>query len=321
LPHFQRREVNRGNIVTSNFPTILVVGAAGPSAGLVVPALARRGAKVRGFVRDKAQGDAVRAHGAADIAVGDLRDRASLDAALSGIESVFYIAPAFQRDEVDLGLTMVTAAKAAGVSRIVFSSVIHPTLSSLANHFAKTPVEEAILASNIGYVFLHPAMFFQNLAASWPKVAATGTFAEPWSMDTRFSRVDYRDVAEVAALALTTDRLTFGTFELCAEGNFDRRDVAAIMAEVLGRPVAAAVSEQGDAPREMRAMFDWYDSHGLLGNDVVLRALLGREPRSLRSYFEELADKPLPPAQRSHHAVKVAATRTVADQTPSQPSS
>ena len=191
--------------------TVLAVAAAGPFAGLVVPALASHGAKVRGLVRNGAQGDAVRATGALDIAVCDLRDRASLDAALIGVDSVFYLAPAFQPDEVDLGLNMVAAAKAAGVSRIVFSSAIHPTLSALTNHAANVPVEEAILSSDMEYVFLHPAMFFQNLAAIWPKVAATGVFAEPWSMATRFSRVDYRDVAEVAALALTTDRMTFGT--------------------------------------------------------------------------------------------------------------
>ncbi len=52
-------------------------------------------------------------------------------------------------DEVDLGLTMEDAEKAAGVSRIVFSSVIHPTLSALENHAAKAPVEEAILASDL----------------------------------------------------------------------------------------------------------------------------------------------------------------------------
>lgn len=273
-------------------PAVLAVGAAGPFAGLVVPALKCHGATVRGLVRDAAQGDAVRAHGADEIAVGDLRDRSSLDAALVGVDSVFYIAPAFQPDEVDLGLTMVAAAKTAGVSRIVFSSVIHPTLSALQNHAAKAPVEEAILASDMEYVLLHPAMFFQNLARSWPKVAADGVFAEPWSAETRFSRVDYRDVAEVAALALTTDRMTFGTFELCAEGDLDRRDVAALMAEVLGRPVEAAVGDPGEVSGDMRKMFDWYDHHGLLGNDIVLHALLDREPRSLRSYFEELKASP-----------------------------
>ncbi len=271
-------------------PEVLAVGAAGQFAGLVVPALAERGARVRGFIRDASQAHAVRDHGAEEIAIGDLRDRSSLDAALRGIDQVFYIAPAFQSDEEELGLGMVAAAKAAGVSRFVFSSVIHPVLSALVNHGAKAPVEEAVLASDMEYIFLHPAMFFQNLDRSWPAVVRSGVFAESWSSDTRFSRVDFRDVAEVAALALTTDRLNFGTFELCAEGDLDRRDVAAMMSEALGRPVeAAAVVAPDDASPAMRLMFDYYDRHGLVGSSVTLRAVLGREPRSLQRYFEELA--------------------------------
>jgi hypothetical protein len=39
----------------------------------------------------------------------------------------------------------------------------------------------------------------------------------------------------------------------------------------------------------MKPMFDWYDRHSLLGNALTLRAILGREPRTLRAYFEELA--------------------------------
>jgi hypothetical protein len=38
----------------------------------------------------------------------------------------------------------------------------------------------------------------------------------------------------------------------------------------------------------MKTMFDHYDHHGLLGSPLTLRAILGREPRTLRSYFEEL---------------------------------
>lgn len=295
VPSFDHRRVGQ---VNGGAPVVLAVGAAGPFAGLVVPALAEHGARVRGLVRDAGTGEIVREHGAEEIAVGDLRDRSSLDAALRGVDAVFYIAPAFQEDEAELGLTMVEAAKAAGVSRFVFSSVIHPVLSALANHSAKAPVEEAVLASDMEYVFLHPALFFQNLDRIWPAVARTGVFAEPWSCDTRFSRVDYRDVAEVAAIAMTSDRLNFGTFELCAEGDLDRRDVAALMGEVLGRPIEAKVAESTDASPAMRLMFEYYDRHGLLGSSLTLAAILEREPRSLRAYLEELAALPAERASR-----------------------
>ncbi len=118
------------------------------------------------------------------------------------------------------------------------------------------------------------------------------------------TRVDYRDVAEVAAIALTEERLLYGTFELCADGNLNRHDVAALMDEVIGRKIDAAAPSFGNWSAEakiphdqdqmgaLKAMYDWYDKHSLLGSPLTLRAILGREPRTLRAYFEELAAGP-----------------------------
>jgi uncharacterized protein YbjT (DUF2867 family) len=145
------------------------------------------------------------------------------------------------------------------------------------------------------YTFLHPTVFFQNFTEAWPRIVETGTLAEPWSVDTRFSRVDYRDVAEAAAIALTEDRLLYGTFELCAEGRLNRREVAAVIGEVLGRAIKAermdpkvASAGAGPGAPALEKMFDWYDKHGLMGSDLTLRAILGREPRTLRAFFEAL---------------------------------
>lgn len=268
---------------------VLAFGAAGKFAGLVVPELAKRGAWVRGMVRDAGQTDAVLQRGASEVAVADLTDAASLPAALDGIDAVFYLAPVFHPDEAALGRRMVAAAKEAGVRRFVFSSVIHPSLSVLVNHSAKLPVEDAILQSGMDYVLLQPTLFFQNLTAAWPGVVEHDVFAEPWSCDTRFSRVDYRDVAEVAAIALTDDRLLNGTYELCGDGPHDRRDVARLLSEVLGRDIAAAVADRPGTDSPIGRMFDYYDRHHVVGNALVLRTILGREPRSLRDFFQERA--------------------------------
>lgn len=284
--------------VMNSDSTILAVGATGKFAGLVVPALAQRSAKVRGLIRDPKQGDAVLKNGATEVAIADLNDRSSLDAALKGIDAVFYIAPAFMSNEVEVGKSIVTAAQQAGVRRFVFSSVIDPVIS-LTNHSAKAPVEAAIVESGMEYTILQPTLFFQNLARGWAGVLDTGTYGEPWSAETRFSRVDYRDVAEVAAIALTEDRLLYGTFQLCAEGLLNRQDVAALMGEVLGRKIEAVRSNppaiptpNADAEQQvspMQMMIDWYDHHALVGNALTLRAILDREPRTLRDYFKELA--------------------------------
>lgn len=288
-------------------PLILTVGADGKFAGLVVPELAKRGAKVRGLVHRAEHKDTVLKSGATEVAIGDLTDAASLKAALQGVGSVFYIAPAFIENEAEVGVNMVRAAQAAGVRRFVFSSVIHPVISALINHSAKAPVEAALIESDMEFVLLQPAMFFQNFAQSWPKAVQSGTYAEPWSAQTRFSHVDYRDVAEVAAIALCEDRLNFGTFELCAEGQHNRIEVAALMSEVLGKPIASgdvdpskmtgAPAPDGQ-PSPIQKMVAWYEHHGLLGNALTLRAILGREPRTLRAYFQELASGASPRATR-----------------------
>ena len=62
--------------------------------------------------------------------------------------------------------------------------------------------------------------------------------------------VDYDDVAEVAAIALTEPRLTRGTFELAAPGEYTGHDLAAHLGEALGRPVRAeqvALEDYGPA--------------------------------------------------------------------------
>jgi uncharacterized protein YbjT (DUF2867 family) len=282
--------------MSEKLPLILAIGAAGKFAGLVVPELARRGAKVRGFVRSPDEIDAVKALGADSVRVGDLTDPASVRRAMEGVGRVFYIAPAFLPNEAEVGVAVVEAAKDAGVERFVFSSVIHPILGELANHAAKAPVEDAALSSGLEYTFLHPTLFFQNFTNSWSRIVKGGVLAEPWSVETRFSRVDYRDVAEAAAIALTEDRLLYGTFELCAEGWHNRIEVAAIIGEVLGRSIRAqrvdpkaAAAEAGPGASALEKMFKWYDKRGLMGSSLTLRAILGREPRALPAFFAELA--------------------------------
>lgn len=281
--------------------TVLAVGAAGSFAKLVVPELIKKGVEVRGLTSDPSHEEAARNNGAQQVVIGDLHNLESIRSALEGVDRVFYIAPVFAPQEVQLGRNLIDAARETGVRRIVFSSVIHPILSTLGNHDAKARVEEAILGSDLGYTFLHPTLFFQNYAEAWPVVAKTGVLAEPYSAERRLTRVDYRDVAEVAAIALTEDRLLNGTFELCADGDLDRHDVARLMSEVLGREVSVeappfkewadkvGVPKEGPVRPGLEAMFGWYDRHGLLGNPLTLRAILGREPRTLRAYFEELA--------------------------------
>jgi uncharacterized protein YbjT (DUF2867 family) len=280
--------------------TVLVVGASGRSGGFAAGALARRGVTVRALVRSESAGEIARANGASEIAIGDLRDSNSLKSALQNIDGVYHVGPPFVADEAELGTAMVDAAKRAGIRKFVFSSVIHPA-NGLANHTSKLPVEQALLRANLDYTILYPATLFQNMAAAWQGVVETGVFAEPFATRARLARVDYRDVAEAAAEALTTDRLAYGSFELAADGMHDRIAIAAIMSDILGRPIEAAELNfsdwvaiakppfEGEPLAQLERVFQSYTAFGSAGNSLSLRAILGREPRTLRQFFAELA--------------------------------
>ncbi|TKB31235.1 MAG: NmrA/HSCARG family protein, partial [Mesorhizobium sp.] len=133
-----------------------------------------------------------------------------------GVDGVFHIGPAFAPDEAAMGVAMVEAAMRTGVQKFVFSSVIQPTNTRLKNHASKVPVEDALYSTNMEYTILHPANFMQNIAGAWPSVVRDGVFSEPFPKTKKLARVDYRDVAEVAAIALTEARLSYATLELCA---------------------------------------------------------------------------------------------------------
>lgn len=207
-----------------------------------------------------------------------------------------------------MGRNMVAAAKAAGVRKFVFSSVIHPSISTMVNHAAKQPVEQALYESGLDYTILQPAMFMQILSGAWLSILETGTITMPYSKRAKMSYVDFRDVAEVAGRAFVDDDLSYGTYELCAPGMVSRLEMATLIGDALGRTItadevnpnlwAATVSiPAGFFRYGLIAMNAHYNQYGLAGgNALVLRATLGREPRTLAQYFVELAIRTSPTA-------------------------
>jgi uncharacterized protein YbjT (DUF2867 family) len=282
---------------------ILTVGATGQYAGLVLAELKKRGATVRALVRSEDGAKLALELGADETALGDLNDPASLSAAAAGADGVFHINPAFAPNEADLGLAMVKAAEDAGVTKFAFSGVIHPSLTKLPNHAAKLPVEEAIYESSLVFTVLQPTLFMQTIGQGWDEVIAENRFSMPYSKQMRVSYVDYRDVAEVAAIALTSNRLDYGTYELCAPGMLNRIELTLLMTKALGRSI-----EAGDLPFEewadkaripagplrdgLARMYIDLDQGGLPGgNALVLQAILGREPRGIAEYVAELSGR------------------------------
>lgn len=283
---------------------ILVVGAGGHFGRFVAPLLLDRGAKVRGMVHHDKAATVAKSTGITDIARADLRDDAAVLRALEGVGGVFYIPPKFLPDEAELGVKLVRLAAQSGVERFVLSGVMYPFITDMRNHRAKLPVELALVKSGMAFTILQPTNIMQSTGAFfWEKVLETGEYVEPWAQDKKSCYVDYRDVAEVAAKALIEDGLQNATFELTARGEISREDIVAMMSEALGRTITTRTMEIGEwntrnmpsEPAFLREAFididTFYSRYGFPGgNDLVLRTILGREPRTMRAYIRELVE-------------------------------
>src|SRR5699024_7571002 len=162
------------------------------------------------------------------------------------MEGMFLILPAFAPDAAELGVAAVQAASAAGVRRVVFNSVYHPSLS-LVNHAAMQPVEEALYRSGVEFTVLQPAMYLQGLSGSLRSALRTGRIAMPCSAESRMSLVGYRDVADAVAEAFASDALVGGTFELAAPGMYTRNQLAEAMSRRAGTELAHITVEPGGA--------------------------------------------------------------------------
>ncbi|MBM3559601.1 MAG: NAD-dependent epimerase/dehydratase family protein [Alphaproteobacteria bacterium] len=279
---------------------ILVTGASGATGVHVIRQMARRGAEVRALSHSQAGADRVRAAGAREVAMGDMRVANDFARALAGIDIVYHIYPALQEDEDSVGIRIVEQARRAGVRRFVFHSVIRPQIEAMPYHWKKMRVEEALFASGMPYVVLQPSMYMQNIRGEWPAIVKDGVYARYFSPHRKMNVVDLDDVGEAAAIAVTGDRLDNGVFELGGPDSLTHAEMAGILTRVLGRPVRAEGRPVEDGIAAMKARgvpaytIDNFavlsrvaDALGVPGNGVVHSAIIGRP----LARFEDFARK------------------------------
>ena len=102
---------------------ILVTGAGGKTGKAVIRALAQTGQPVRAWQRRPEQ---VEETPETDSVVGDMEDAALWRRACRNVEAIYLICPNMHARELEIGRQALRAAQAAGVSRFVYHSVLHP---------------------------------------------------------------------------------------------------------------------------------------------------------------------------------------------------
>lgn len=217
-------------------PLVLVAGATGGTGSLVVAELLRQGYPVRAFVRNAAKA-AERLGPDVEAAVGDLKNVASIVAALDGVDAVINAAGAGvgggndntpEKVDYEGARNLAEAAQAAGASHYVLVSSRGVTdgnhyLNRMFNNILKWKLkgEEAVAASGIDYTIVRPGGLGDGEGGKQTIVFEQG--------DNRSEGIfiNRADVARVCVAALQHDAARNKIFEIHAADGEPQADFGA----------------------------------------------------------------------------------------------
>jgi uncharacterized protein YbjT (DUF2867 family) len=278
---------------------ILVIGGTGKVGSEVVQELRKRDADIRILVRKK-DASATGMEGIETV-VGDLLDPVSVQKALNGVDKL-YLLNAVAPDELTQALIAYDLAKKLKLKQIVYHSVFKVDSFKDVPHFAsKFAVESALREFDLPFTIIRPNYFHQNDEALKDVLMGPGIYPVPLGRP-GISSVDVRDIAEAAAIALTSDGHLGKTYNLNGPEVLSGSKVASIWSGLLGREIKYS-GEDMDAFEEqmrqkapawsafdIRMMFQRYLERGFVaceGDIETLTALLGHTPRRYEDFARE----------------------------------
>lgn len=279
---------------------VLVTGGTGRVGRELVDQLQQRGASVRIFTRDQ---DSKSLPAGAEVAVGDLTNPDTVRTALQGVDKLFLLIGNVA-DELTQALLTYEVAREAKIQHITYLSVYQAERFPDVPHFiAKHTIETALKDFDVPFTILRPGYFFQNDVALKDLLTGPGIFPTPIG-EAGLAAVDARDIAEAAAITLTTEGHAGKTYDLVSHTTLSGPGAAAIWSKVLGKPVTypgvpvAAFEQQLRQfmppwyAMDLRLMFQRYQERGFAPAPTDADAfakLLGRAPRSYEQFAEEMA--------------------------------
>jgi uncharacterized protein YbjT (DUF2867 family) len=286
---------------------ILVTGSTGSIGSQVVASLAKRGAVVHALARKPEK--AYFPPGVTPVR-GDLADVDSMRSALAETRTLFLLT-AVSPDEMTQVLVTLGLAREAGIRRIVYFSVIHSDLYTDVPHFsAKYAAERMIGQFQMQATVLRPAYFMQNDLNLKDALLESGVYPVPLG-SAGVAMADARDITEAVVRCLierdrATDTLPAETLDVTGPDALTGEEIAEIWTDALGRTVRYGGDDMADfeqryrtvAPSwmayDMRIMMERIQQRGMAGRageQERLAALLGRAPRSYRTFAAETAKK------------------------------
>jgi uncharacterized protein YbjT (DUF2867 family) len=222
---------------------------------------------------------------------------------MEGVDKL-YLLNAVLPDELTQGLIAYDLAKKLKLSHVVYHSVFRVEHFKDVPHFAsKLAIESALREFEVPFTILRPNYFSQNDASLKDPLTKAGIYPVPLG-DVGVSAVDVRDIAEAAAIVLTSGGHNGKTYNLNGPEVVSGAKAASIWSKVLGKEIRYtghnmdAFEEQmrKTAPSwsafDIRMMFEGYLERGFAAEDgdvEKLTKLLGHAPRRYEDFARETA--------------------------------
>lgn len=222
---------------------ILVTGAAGHLGRLVIKHLIESQnvspADIVAGSRDTAKLADLAAQGVGTRRV-DFDDKASLETAFSGIDRLLIVST----DELGAPgkrlaqhSAAVAAATAAGVGRVFYTSMPQPEDSEVTFRGDHLGTEQAIKASGLAYTIFRNGWYMENLFMSLPQALASGQWYTS-AGEGRIAHIAREDIARAIAAGLAKPADGNAIYTLTGEKAYTTEEIAALVREVTGKPLA-----------------------------------------------------------------------------------
>ena len=273
---------------------ILVSGITGRQGGAVARELLSRGYRVRGLTRNP---ESERAQQLARLGVemvkGDFNDINSLNQATQGVYGVFSVQNFWEHGkqaEITQGNNFADAAKQAGVSHFVYSSVASADKNTGIPHFdSKYEIEKYIQSIQLPYTIIRPVSFMENWEYSRADIE-NGVIYGPLPAETLHQHIAVKDIGRFAAEAFDNPVEWLGRSIDIAGDEYTQREIARVFSQITGKEVKYAQTpwdefEQQQGP-EMTIMEKWFED---VGYSVDVDTLRSQYPwlSSLEQYLKE----------------------------------
>ncbi|MCW2922689.1 MAG: NmrA family protein [Thermoleophilia bacterium] len=227
--------------------TVLVTGATGYIGGRLVPELLDEGLHVRALARspEKLASREFAGRSGLEVVRGDVTDRASLDAALTGVRYAYYLVHSMgvgaDFAEVDMAAarTFGAACRAAGVERIVYLSGLGRDDDALSEHLrSRHHTGDALREAGVPVTELRAAIVVGSGSASFDIIHDLARrlpfMVSPKWVKSRCEPIAIRDVTWYLRAVLDEPRTAGETLEIGSGEVHTYESLLRTCADVLG---------------------------------------------------------------------------------------